>query len=1287
MEFVDRLSYVQRRLAQALASTDGMAVLDSPETYSAVEHLTRLCARPDEADGISVQERADAWLVLSNYHYFLFAWLPAGRDREALPGLLASGAELYRLAPERVPSGFLPLCGPFIARTSNPFDVHLWKVVAQRDLGHAMQGDHAELDRVIRLLHSVLLSRTPEDGSASNFVRDLGVAFLLKFEITRQGDDIREAIGYSAQAAAAIHDDVSLRGEYVGALSNSLKAWVSSLCTDEDFRYLEETISWLDPRNSNHAEPSLHAQAFLILLSLTAGRRYGFGAPGLAHVDSDFFGNLSAFLTECLAGTVTSGRLSWRIRLWTIICELARDDGGREAVECTFILALTYGVSYQAHGDTADLERAIAVGYEVLSLCRLDDPEAPRYWANLGDDLRTRHYLTGRASDIEEALAAGAASVTASAMHHDEAALHLSLYSASLKQAYRMLGKEHYLDASIERSRSAASLVRDGGALESRILTNLSHALQDRYLETGSPGDADEAVEHALRAVDAAAEDLFSQHIAFACLGEALQNRSVGTQRLSDLDDAIKYLVEAAKIARQFPPEMEHSAKSSEAVTRSNLTNALVTRFERTGDRRDLERAINESHRALDLVDSEDVPDLARMKSNLASAYSSIFRITRDRADIDMSIRLHKAALSDTSEESLLFSRHWANYAASLIERHRFTGELTDLQESVRSLEKALSFMDRGSLMGVRFSVAYCRALLALDGPSANAETLAKVSALLKGILDEGSGSLSSRIQCAHLLGVARIEAHDPQGAFEALRYALTLLPRLVPRWAVRQDAHHWLQDFAGLASLAAACAVVAGRTDEEALAVLESGRGILMAQALMVRGRLDELRREHPKLVERLMWLSNRLETDPALDSSSSLAEARLAVNGLRDREHRARLERDLEDVISSIRRIEGFSGFGTLPPLVEIMDSLPGTAAVVNVSEVGCDAFVVDAGRVVRVPLGGLTKERVEASAERFMRARMSLQGPDRSAEGRALSELKEVMTWCWRNVAEPVLRTVRRLHEDRHSEPEAPIRLWWVPTGTLSLLPLHAVGDYSSCGGEQGQENVLDQVISSYSPTLYSLSHHARNLPVRPSIEALHVGVVAMPFTPGHPVELPGSSVEARLLRGMFGAAVQTLAGEKAVNESVLAAISGSHVMHFACHSQTDPRNPGSSRLLLHDHRAHPLTMTQIAALRTDKSLLAFLSACSTSSTSAALADEFVHITGAFHVAGYPHVIGSLWPISDTLTPVLVYGFYKEAFRARGLPFADMAEALNKAINTLRRSIPDRPDIWAAYVHVGI
>ncbi|MFF2813773.1 CHAT domain-containing protein [Streptomyces sp. NPDC058000] len=60
--------------------------------------------------------------------------------------------------------------------------------------------------------------------------------------------------------------------------------------------------------------------------------------------------------------------------------------------------------------------------------------------------------------------------------------------------------------------------------------------------------------------------------------------------------------------------------------------------------------------------------------------------------------------------------------------------------------------------------------------------------------------------------------------------------------------------------------------------------------------------------------------------------------------------------------------------------------------------------------------------------------------------------------------------------------------------------------------------------------------------------------------------------------------------------------------------------------------------------DHTQLAYLSACNTANRGAPqLLDEVIHLTNAFQLAGFPHVVGPLWPISDHLAVEIVESFY--------------------------------------------
>jgi hypothetical protein len=237
----------------------------------------------------------------------------------------------------------------------------------------------------------------------------------------------------------------------------------------------------------------------------------------------------------------------------------------------------------------------------------------------------------------------------------------------------------------------------------------------------------------------------------------------------------------------------------------------------------------------------------------------------------------------------------------------------------------------------------------------------------------------------------------------------------------------------------------------------------------------------------------------------------------------------------------------------------------------------------------------------------------------------------------------------------------------------------------------------VVSSYTPTVRALAHARRHRPdPRGTGADGAVGrvVVAMPRTPGA-ADLLGAVAETALVRTLFPGPVRVLAGDpldshpiprptgEATHEAALAALAGARWAHFACHATSDPDDPSASRLLLADHRERPLTVVDVTRLRLGDPEFAFLSACSTAQPGTRLPDEVIHLSSAFQLAGYRHVVATLWPVGDRIGYTVAEQVYT-AVRDHGAGRA--AHALHQAARDRRAVFPDRPSAWAAHVHAG-
>ena len=106
---------------------------------------------------------------------------------------------------------------------------------------------------------------------------------------------------------------------------------------------------------------------------------------------------------------------------------------------------------------------------------------------------------------------------------------------------------------------------------------------------------------------------------------------------------------------------------------------------------------------------------------------------------------------------------------------------------------------------------------------------------------------------------------------------------------------------------------------------------------------------------------------------------------------------------------------------------------------------------------------------------------------------------------------------------------------------------------------------------------------------------------------------------------------------------------------------------------------MTVSALAQVDLAHAQLAYLSACSTADPgSLDLLDESIHLTSAFQLAGFPHVVGTLWPIDDRLAAEIAESFYTRLTPSPpGNPDpAQSAAALHHTIRTVRDRYPATP-----------
>jgi CHAT domain-containing protein len=168
------------------------------------------------------------------------------------------------------------------------------------------------------------------------------------------------------------------------------------------------------------------------------------------------------------------------------------------------------------------------------------------------------------------------------------------------------------------------------------------------------------------------------------------------------------------------------------------------------------------------------------------------------------------------------------------------------------------------------------------------------------------------------------------------------------------------------------------------------------------------------------------------------------------------------------------------------------------------------------------------------------------------------------------------------------------------------------------------------------------------------------------------LPGAAEESHA----FAENAQRLTGEEVTVASAVRALGRADVAHFACHAATASTDPLANHLLFAGDE--PWFGDAIAATSTEARLVV-LSACGSADTGRAHAEEGLGLAGAFHLAGVPGVVATLWSVPDRPSAHLMSAF-ASSLRSGLSP----AEALRTAI---LREIPAGPLLaWAPFVLLG-
>jgi Tfp pilus assembly protein PilF len=927
---------------------------------------------------------------------------------------------------------------------------------------------------------------------------------------------------------------------------------------------------------------------------------------------------------------------------------------------------------FKRTGSIEDLSRAVEVTKMAVNATPQYHPNRVAILSNLGNRLSRWYEQTGSMEDLNRAVEVVDIVVNAISQDHRNRAGYLSILGQLLGRRFEQTGSIEDLNRAVDVTDMAVNANPQDHPNRAAILNNLGIWLGRRFEQTGSMEDLSRAVDVADMVINATLQDHPDRAGYLTNLGNRLGRRFEQTGSMEDLNRAVDIANIAVNATRQDHP--------NRAAILNNLGIWLGRRFEQTGSMEDLSRAVDVGDMAVNAPSPEHYNRPGYL-NNLGTWLGMRFEQTGSIEDLNRAVDIADTAVNATPQDHSDRAGYLNNLGQLFRRRFEQTESIEDLGRAIDVADMAVNanpqdhparagFLNNlGNLLSRRFE------LTGSMGDLDHALSYFKegwVCSMAPPSIRIVSAKCAANILASQLLW---------EQASDLLQDAVKLLPIVSPRLLQNNDKQHVLGQFSGLASTAAAISLEAGIDKRNALELLELGRCIIAGLLLEMRSDLSDLKKQHPTLATEFESLRNELdspsETAP-LNDTTSLWKSQTS--------QRFEADKRFNEVISEIRNLPGFQNFLLPPSSEELMAAAyQGPLILINVSAYRCDAFLVEHYQIRVVPLPNLSESELSTRVRQHSVGSTS------------------TLQWLWSAAAEPILQAL-----GYHQPPldDNWPQVWWIPTGVLSHFPIHAAGFHT----KGSAETVLDRVMSSYASSIKALVYGRRHAIPRPAESALeHALLIAMQDTPGCS-RLPFAPKEVEMLTGLCPSLQLKSVMPSPHRGEVLAHLRACKIFHFAGHGRSDPLDPSQSCLLLEDWKERPLTVGDLRDYWIQESapFLGYLSACSTSANKVdKLVDEGIHLVSALQLAGFRHVIGTLWEVSDSHCIDVARVFYETIQDERMVDTA-VCRGLHRAVKALRdkyvkevmqsarnaelcdesdETSLESPQYWVPYIHYGV
>ncbi|KAK6514397.1 hypothetical protein TWF506_008792 [Arthrobotrys conoides] len=902
---------------------------------------------------------------------------------------------------------------------------------------------------------------------------------------------------------------------------------------------------------------------------------------------------------------------------------------GQDLAACLSNLSIRYGFKFKRFGIQEGLEKAIETAERAIAITSKNSPDLANRLNNLSMHYDSRYSRFGKQEDLEKAIQAVEQAIIVTSKSNPNLPSRLNNLSVYYNSKFLNLGNQEDLEKAIQVAEQAvAATSGDSPDLPGR-LTNLSNCYNSRFRRLGDQEDLERAIQAAERAVTTTPKTNPDLAAYLNNLSNHYNSKFSRLGKDEDLEKVIQTSEQAVAATPDDSPDLPSRL--------NNLSIRYALRFKKLGN--GLEKAIQTAERAI-AVTPKDNPDLVNRLNNLSVYYNSKFNTFKKDEDLEKAIQAAEQAVAATPEDSPKLATCLSNLSTGYYSKFNGLGKQEDLEKAVNYMKEA-------------FTISW----------------VSPISRIEKGI----------RLYKLYLM------RQDSNRAADAAADATMLLPRISPRYISRRDHEHVLSQVSGLASTACALVLETGRPAVDALKLIEVGRGVMAGLAIESQTDVSILKEYDLELYERYENLRYQLSA-----IQDGKREFFLESQASESDQHRPfYIERDLHQIENEIREIPQFSSF-QLPPSVEELKNLAHEGPIVafNVTTIRSDALIITNTDIKALALGNFNYSEVELRLSNI--DQISNRHPAKLADNN--DEMKGLLRWLWIFAVKPILKELGFLVSRSLQNPVLP-RIWWITNGVMGSAPLHAAGIYD----DAEEENAMDFVVSSYISTVKALKFTRAKLQMQRTGAQ---GEVLLITASDEELEF---EEEIRAIENVVGKHYESISIKDKSREDVLHRLENSSIIHFACHgvsidfepSSEPPRSPSDSYLLLRSQKgdlgSEKLTIDDLAKVRHPRAWLAYLSACSTAKISAdRLVDETIHIANAFQLAGFPHVVGTLWEADNECAMMVSKTFYENLLGSAsdGPRHNNIGRALHQAIRRLMQDNWFKDDYlaWVPFIHVG-